>query len=159
MEYCPSGTYSLDLNRTCTATCPLHYYINYTLNVVHYQCVAKCPQDTFLDSNSFCVNATSCPTTTYGDPLNQVCTADCPASSTIQMFADTNPNVKLCVYICPAGYYQQNLINNHTCVSICLANYFIDYVNLLCVATCPNGSYAYTNGSCVKSCPTGFYAD
>ena len=137
----------------------MHKYVNYTLNIVHYQCVAKCPKDTFLDSNNFCVNATSCPTGEYGDPLNQVCTADCPGNTTTQMFADTNPHVKMCVYICPDGFYRQNLTSNRTCVSTCLANYFIDYVNLLCVSTCPNGTYAYVDGTCVSFCPSSFYAD
>jgi len=75
------------------------------------------------------------------------------------MFADTNPNVKLCVYICPKNFYRQNLTSNRTCVSQCLANYFIDYINLICVSTCPNGSYAYVNGTCLTNCPGGFYAD
>lgn len=65
----------------------------------------------------------------------------------------------MCVYICPAGFYRQNLTNNRTCVSSCLSNYFIDYVSLICVSTCPNGSYAYVNGSCLFNCPTSFYAD
>ena len=127
--------------------------------MIQYQCVATCPKDTFLNSTNYCVNATACPTGYYGDPLNGVCTNDCPGSSTTQLFADTNPNVKKCVYICPANFYRQNITTNRTCVSACLPNYFIDYVNLICVATCPAGSYSYTNGTCLFGCPTGFYAD
>lgn len=44
------------------------------------------------------------------------------------MFADTNLNVKLCVYVCPANYYKQDLPSNHKCVSSCIPNYYIDYV-------------------------------
>lgn len=121
--------------------------------------MAKCPDNTFRNSTNFCVNATKCPSGYYGDPLNDICTNNCPGNITTQMFADTNPNVKMCVYICPSGYYRQNITNNRTCVNKCLANYFIDYVNLICVSTCPNGTYAYTDGSCRSYCPSGFYAD
>lgn len=48
---------------------------------------------------------------------------------------------------------------NHTCVSSCLTNFFIDYVTLTCVAICPNGSYAHSTGECLTSCPNGLYAD
>jgi len=95
----------------------------------------------------------------YGDPLNVICTNNCPGNTSVQMFANTNPNVKMCQYICPGGYFRQNMINNRTCVSGCLSNYYIDYVNLICVTTCPNGTYAYLNGSCLFACPNTFYAD
>jgi hypothetical protein len=159
VQYCPSGTFSLDANRTCSTSCPVYKYVNYTLNVVLYQCVAQCPKNTYLNSTNFCVNATACPSGYYGDPLNGVCTNDCPGNLTTQMFADTNPNVKLCVYICPPGFYRQNMTANRTCVSACLANYYIDYINLICVGTCPAGTYAYLNGTCLTHCPTNFYAD
>jgi hypothetical protein len=157
--YCPSGTFALDSTRKCVSSCPKYYFTNYTLNVIQYQCVAECPDRTFLNASSHCVNATSCPAGYYGDPLAHVCTQNCPGNSTTQMFADTNPNVKLCVYICPYGYYRQNITNNRTCVNQCLPNYFIDYTNQLCVTTCPSGTFAYLNGSCLNRCPTGFYAD
>lgn len=159
MQYCPFGTFALDSNRTCTTTCPKYYFTNFTLSVIRYQCVARCPDNTYLNSTSHCVNATSCPVDFYGDPVNRVCTNNCPGNSTTQLFADTNPNVKLCVYICPAGFYRQNITTNRTCVRECLANYFIDYTNLICVSTCPNGTYAYANGSCLTKCPNSFYAD
>lgn len=159
MQYCPSGTFSLDSNRSCVTTCPVYYFVNYTLNIIQYQCTAKCPANTFLNSTKFCVNATTCPTGMYGDPYTGSCASDCSSNSTIQTFADTNPNVKLCVFICPPNFYRQNLTANHTCVSSCLTNYFIDYINLICVQTCPNGTYAYVNGSCLTNCPSGFYAD
>lgn len=158
VQYCPSGTFSLDANRTCSTTCPVYKYVNYTLNVVHYQCVAQCPKDTYLNSTNYCVNATACPANFYGDPSTGNCVNNCPGSAG-QLFADTNPNVKLCVYICPDGFYRQNITNNRTCVSSCLPNTYIDYINLICVSTCPAGTYAYLNGTCLKSCPTNFYGD
>ena len=107
-----------------------------------------------------CVNATSCPANTYGDPINGVCAAHCPSPNGNQMFADTNPNVKMCVYICPEGYYIQNISNNWTCVTTCLANYYIDYVTDTCVATCPHGSFSHTNGQCLNECPSpAFFAN
>lgn len=124
--------------------------------------MAKCPANTFLNtttSNKFCVNATSCPIGTYGSAFTGACETDCPNNSTLQTYSDTNPNVKLCVFVCPRGFYKQDIGANHTCVSSCMTNYFIDYVNLICVDTCPNGSYAYVNGSCLMGCPNGFFAD
>lgn len=159
VQYCPSGTFSLDSTRVCTTTCPIYYFVNYTLNVVQYQCVAECPSNTFLNASSFCVNATTCPAGSYASPFTGSCVTDCPNNSTVQTYADTNPNVNLCVYMCPVGFYKQNLTNNHTCVSSCLTNYFIDYINLICVQNCPNGSYSYVNGSCLMACPSGFYAN
>jgi proprotein convertase subtilisin/kexin type 5 len=159
VQYCPFGTFSLDSSRLCVTTCPVYYYVNYTLNDVQYKCVASCPQKTFLNSSNFCVNATQCPSGYYGDPLNVVCTASCPGNSSVQMFANTDPNIKMCQYICPNGYYRQNISSNRTCVSSCLSNYYIDYVNLICVTTCPSGTYAYLNGSCLFACPSLFYGD
>ena len=52
VRYCPSGTYSLDSNRTCVSDCPVYHFINYTLNVVQYQCVASCPENTFLNQSN-----------------------------------------------------------------------------------------------------------
>lgn len=159
VQYCPNGTYSLDSNRTCVTTCPVYYFVNYTLNVVQYQCVATCPSRTFL-SNFFCVNATSCSNGTYGDPYSGACVSDCnPTNSSLQTYANTNPNVKLCVLVCPPNFYKQNMYLNHTCVSSCLTNFFIDYATLTCVAICPNGSYAHSTGECLTSCPNGLYAD
>ena len=62
------------------------------------------------------------------------------------MYSDTNPNVKMCVYVCPDGYYIQHVANNWTCVTTCLANTYIDYVTSKCVGTCPHGSFSHTNG-------------
>lgn len=124
--------------------------------------MATCPKNTFVNSTSsvkFCVNATTCPTSMYGDIITGQCTTDCTNTASIQTYADTNPNVKLCVYICPRNFYRQKIPTNNTCVSSCLTNYFIDYINLICVQTCPNGTYAYLNGSCLSACPGGFYAD
>jgi hypothetical protein len=75
------------------------------------------------------------------------------------MFADTNPNVKLCVYFCPANFYRQNISNNYTCVSSCLTNFFIDFINSICVQRCPDGTYSYLDGKCVNACPSSFFAD
>lgn len=61
VQYCPSGKYALDTNRSCTATCPTYYFVNQTLTNIERKCVAKCPADTFIDSNNFCVKATACP--------------------------------------------------------------------------------------------------
>ena len=136
-----------------------YYFVNFTRNVVHYQCLAICPSGTFLNSTNFCVNAINCPASEYGDPHNQTCVTDCPNNSTLKTYANTNPNVKLCVMVCPANFYKQDLTDNHTCVPQCLPNYFIDYVSAVCVGTCPNGSFAYLNGSCLSSCPAGWFAD
>lgn len=76
------------------------------------------------------------------------------------MYSDRNPNVKMCVFVCPNGYYIQHLANNWTCVTTCINNnYFIDYVNKKCVLTCPAGYYAYSNGSCLTACPSPLYAN
>lgn len=75
------------------------------------------------------------------------------------MYSDQNPNVKMCVYVCPDGYYRQNRTNNWTCVTSCLSNQFIDYVTMTCVTECPTGSYAYSNGTCLNSCPASTFAD
>jgi len=77
------------------------------------------------------------------------------------MFADTNPNVKLCVYVCPTGYYIRNETNDWTCVTTCLGtpNRFIDYVSMKCVASCPNGTFSFSNGTCLTKCPSSSYGD
>lgn len=158
MQYCPFGKFALDSNRTCQSTCPKYKFVNFTLSAVQYQCVAKCPSNTFLNSTDFCVNATSCPTSMYGDPTTGTCVGTCPNNSTTKMYADTNANVKLCVYFCPTNFYRQSIVN-HVCVSACDTNYFIDYVNSQCVQRCPDGTYSYLDGTCVNACPNSFYAD
>ena len=67
-------------------------------------------------------------------------------------------NVKMCVYVCPTGYYIQNLTNNWKCVSSC-ASLFIDYVGKKCVSTCPDGTYAHSTQECLIECPDTFFAD
>lgn len=57
------------------------------------------------------------------------------------MYGDNNTDVKMCVYVCPDGYYSQNLTNNYLCVDDC-GSLFIDYVNKKCVSVCPDGTYA-----------------
>lgn len=98
-----------------------------------------------------------CPNGYYGDPLNGVCTNNCPGNSSVQLFADTNPNVKMCVYVCPNGFYIQNISSNRTCVSNCLANYYINYVIKACVTNCSTGTFAL-NGECLSSCPSPYFA-
>lgn len=159
VQYCPFGTFSLDLNRTCVTSCPNLHFVNYTLNIVQYQCVASCPSNTFKNSTNFCVNATSCPSGLIGDPISQTCVPNCVFNSTIQMYSNTNPNVNLCVYVCPPNYYKQNSTGNNTCVSSCLTNSFIDFVNGICVGTCPKGSYSNLNGTCLPTCTSGYYAN
>lgn len=83
VRFCPVGTFSLDSSRVCTATCPVYYFVNFTLNVVQYQCVARCPANTFLNSTNFCVNATTCPASTYGSPFTGTCVSDCPNNGTL----------------------------------------------------------------------------
>ncbi len=121
--------------------------------------MAKCPNNTFINSNSFCVKATACPLNYYGDPINGVCTSDCPGNGSVELFADTNTYVKMCVYVCPDLFYIQNISGSRICVSACLPNYYINYVKKICVSTCSAGTYAYTNKTCLSSCPLGFYAD
>ena len=136
--------------------------MNYTLNIIIYQCVARCPSNTYKNSTLFCVNATSCPANTYGDPLSGDCVANCPNTVSVKTYSDRNPNVKLCVYVCPANFYQQDIADNYTCVSACLTNYFIDFFTYACVQNCPNATYSYdygNNGVCLTSCPNSFYAD
>lgn len=140
--FCPQGTFSLDSNRTCVATCPNLYFVNSTLDNIRYQCVATCPNNTFKNSTNFCILSTLCPSGFYGDPLNGVCTNNCPGNSSVQMFADTNPNVKMCVFVCPNGFYIQNITSNRTCVSTCLSNYYINYVTKTCVSNCSVGTFA-----------------
>ena len=62
VQYCPGNTFSLDSNRTCVTVCPVLYFVNYTLNLIINQCVARCPSNTYKNSTSYCVNATNCPT-------------------------------------------------------------------------------------------------
>jgi hypothetical protein len=128
LQYCPSGFYSVDSNRSCSATCPTYYYVNYTTIQTVRMCVASCPNNTFL-SAQFCVNATSnalgylgCPAGEYGDPINKLCTSACPGSATIKMYADTNPNIKMCVYVCPIGYYSQTTPSRE-CVTSCTGSF------------------------------------
>jgi hypothetical protein len=64
----------------------------------------------------------------------------------------------MCVYVCPDGYYIQNITGNRTCVQTCLPNYYINYVSKICVTNCSVGTFALNNGSCVFSCPSPFYA-
>lgn len=109
LQYCETGYYALDTNRSCVAVCPNYYFINNTLNVVIHQCVAQCPNNTFLDTSSnHCVKSTACPPNYYGNPVNGQCTLYCPIVNGVQMFANMNPNVKMCVYSCPPNYYMQN---------------------------------------------------
>lgn len=142
VQYCPLGTFSLDSTRTCVTTCPNLYFINSTLDNIQYQCVATCPNNTFRNSTNYCILATSCPSQHYGDPVNGICTTNCPGTVSVQMFADTNPNVKMCVYVCPKGFYIQNITSNRTCVPACLPNSFINYVTNMCVTNCSVGTFA-----------------
>lgn len=50
----------------------------------------------------------NCPGGQYGNPLNGQCVQNCPLVGTVQLFANTDPNIKMCVYICPNNYYMQN---------------------------------------------------
>lgn len=149
LEFCPPGTYALDTSRACTATCPKFYFVNQTLTNIENRCVAKCPNNTFLDSNNFCVKSIHCPANEYGNPLTGNCVADCPGNGILELFADTNPNVKLCVYVCPKGYYIQNITGSRECVLSCPATYYIDYVRRSCVQNCSEGTFSFNNGSCV----------
>lgn len=158
LEYCPSGKFALDTNRTCVTNCPQYYFINQTLTNVEYRCVAKCPNNTFLNSTNYCIKSTECPSGQYGNPLTGTCTANCPGDGSIELFADTNPNVKKCVYVCPESFYIQNITGNRTCVSSCLATYFINYVTRMCVKNCSAGTFALNNGSCVSACPSPFFS-
>lgn len=117
VQYCPVGTFSLDSNRTCVSSCPNLHFVNSTLDIIQYQCVATCPNNTFRNSTNYCILSTLCPNGFYGDPVNGICTNNCPGTVSVQMFADTNPNIKMCVYVCPKGFYIQNITANRTCVS------------------------------------------
>ena len=109
LRYCDGGSYALDTNRSCVMTCPNFYFINNTLTVTEYRCVAQCPNNTFVQgANKQCVKSTSCPAGQYGNPLNGLCVQYCPMVGTVQLFADMNPNVKMCVYVCPNNYYIMN---------------------------------------------------
>ena len=121
--------------------------------------MAKCPSNTFLNSLKYCVKATKCPAAApYGNPLTGLCVNDCPGDATTQLFADTNPNVMLCVYVCPAGYYIQNISSSpRICVPSCTANYNINYVTNTCVQNCSAGTFAIS-GTCLQSCPSPYYA-
>lgn len=128
VQYCPSGYYARDSTRSCSTTCPVYYYVNYTGIQTVRRCVASCPNNTFLDGSN-CVNATSkdltdvgCPAGNYGDPVSKACTTACTGTASIKLFADTNPNVKMCVYVCPIGYYAQTT-PSRTCVTTCTASY------------------------------------
>jgi len=118
LQYCPGNTYSLDSNRSCVTTCPVLYFVNYTLNQIVNQCVAKCPSNTYRNTTSFCVNSTNCPAGQYGDPNTGLCTSICTYNSAIKTYADRNPNVKLCVYVCPPNFYQKDIASNNVCIDI-----------------------------------------
>lgn len=123
--------------------------------------MARCPNNTFVDdaSTKNCVRAQACPGTTVGDPFTGACTSTCSTTASGQTFSDLNPSVKLCVFICPTNFYIQNITGNFTCVTGCLASYFIDYVTMRCVQNCPNGTFSFTNGTCLSSCPSGSFGD
>lgn len=71
--------------------------------------MAKCPNNTFVDqTNNHCVKSKNCPTDRYGDPTTGLCVEHCPIYNGVQLFIDDNPNRKMCVYVCPDGFYQQN---------------------------------------------------
>lgn len=128
-------------------------------------CVATCPNSTFVDSSNFCVRAISkticysdCPNGEYGDPINKICTSNCPGTTTIKMFADTNVNVKMCVYVCPLGYYAE-ATPSRKCVTTCTTG-FINDVTRECVSICPPGTFSETSpvAKCVTKCSGGLYA-
>lgn len=130
--------------------------------MTEYRCVAQCPNNTFVyGSNKQCVRSQDCAAGQYGNPLNGQCVQYCPMVSGVQLFADMNPDVKMCVYVCPNNYYIQNETNNWTCVSTCLgiSNRFIDYTTMKCVSYCPNGTFSYSNGTCLTKCPAGTYGN
>jgi len=104
------------------------------------------------------VKSTQCPTNQYGNPLTGACVSDCPGNGTTELFADTNPNVKMCVYVCPYSFYIQNITGSRLCVSSCQPSYYINYVDKICVKNCSAGTFALNNGSCVSACPSPFYA-
>ena len=163
LKYCEAGYYALDTTRECVSNCPNYYFINNTLDTTEYRCVARCPNNTFINSSTdkHCVKSQNCPSGQWGNPWNGQCVTHCPSSGGVQLFADMNPNVKMCVYYCPKNYYIQNETNNWKCVSDCtgVANRFIDYISMKCVQNCPNGTFAYSNGTCLTKCPTNSYGD
>lgn len=108
------------------------------------------------------MKAVNCPPNYYGNPLNGQCVQHCPSVGGVQLFSDTNPNVKMCVYVCPEGYYIQNETSNWTCVTSCAAysDRFLDFVQMKCVQNCPNGTYSFlTNRTCISRCPDGLFGD
>ena len=148
LTYCAVDTYALETNRSCVDTCPNYYYTNYSLTKVERRCVSSCPNETFADGDSHCVKAKDCPPGEYGDPINKVCTLHCPsvAATGVQLFADTDSNVKMCVYVCPEGFYIKNITNAWECVSECgTSSMYIDYVDKKCVTDCPDGTFAHTS--------------
>ena len=160
LQHCDGTSYALATTKTCTATCPNYYFINNTLTVTVRQCVSPCPNNTYIHSaNNQCVVPTGCPASTYANPVTGTCSQYCSSVNGVQMFADTNANRRICVYVCPTGFYQQNESNAWLCVSGCISNRWIDYVSMACVATCPSGSYSFSNGSCVSKCSGSLYAD
>lgn len=71
--------------------------------------MARCPNNTFINTtNSQCLKSTDCPPNYWGNPINGQCVQYCPVVSGVQMYADKNPNVKMCVYVCPTNYFIQN---------------------------------------------------
>lgn len=112
----------MDTNRSCVATCPNFHFINATLTLDVYQCVAKCPNNTFVKidtGKNYCVKAKDCPTGQYGNPIDGTCVDTCPLVGSVQLYADTNANVKMCVYVCPSGYYMETVAGKPTCVTSC----------------------------------------
>lgn len=109
LQYCAVGSYALDTTRACVDICPSYYFINATLSFTERRCVSKCPNETYLDtSNNHCVKSKNCPASEYGDPVTGRCAAQCSSVNGQQLFIDDNPNRKICVYVCPTGYYRQN---------------------------------------------------
>lgn len=68
----------------------------------------------------------------------------------------------MCVYVCPEGYYIQNLTDDWRCVDNCSEvdpDLYIDYVSKICVTQCPDGTYSYSTNQCLTNCPDGSFAD
>jgi hypothetical protein len=148
---CPSGTYASGAN---CLSCPDPTTDSPAGSVSISAC--KCPNSNLL-SGSSCVSI--CPTNTYADSVNKICTA-CSGSQISSLGSTT---VNQC--LCPSGTYGRpgsgtctactgNKISNgghNGCV--CPVSTAWDSAAQWCVTTCPENTYQTAGSKVCTSCP------
>lgn len=99
--------------RQCQSVC--QNPTQYTADPATSLCTLRCTYGTFRYNNTpICV--TNCPLG-YGDFTSRICVATCGQLTNTFGFHNMTSSYKVCLAVCPAGYYSENV--TRTCTQHC----------------------------------------